>query len=194
MYEIKASATAFDTKETFVGRSIVCFCINNLAIFDNKIILASCCTVRTGSKYFLFDLVDTIFLSALHGKCTCRTSLNTVTTGFAVAVNPFAFTIADNGLETTIHSCNSTSAYNLVTGVDTSVTEDTKAWVIGKEFVTVINFSTLFLTCVTGSIQTILIRIVLKFTVTISRAGETLDIVVRKQKIQCFTSGINDCI
>ena len=94
----------------------------------------------TGSQNFLVDLVWTVFLSALHGQSTCWTGLNTVTTGFTDTFIPFMFIMrTDHRLETTIHCIDRTSSYDFFTGIHTAMTENTKAWIIGKEFIGIID-------------------------------------------------------
>ena len=188
MYEIKASAASLNTEKSLIGRTVISFCINNLTILDQQIILTSCCTVRTGCKHLFVDLICTVVLSSFHGKCTSRTCLHTVSTGFTGTVCPHTFAISDHRLESTFQSSDRTSSYNLITGVDTSVAQDAQTWVIGKEFVGVINLSSALLSFIAGAIQSILICIVLKFTVSIARTGKAVNIVIRQKQIQCLPS------
>ena len=140
MYEIEASAAAFNAEQTFVGWSVCSLCIHNLSVFYEEIILAACCTMRTGSQNLLVNLIWTIFLSALHGQSACRTGLNTVTAGFTDTFIPFMFIMCtDHRLETTIHCIDCTSSYDFLTGIHTAMAENTKAWIIGKKFISIIN-------------------------------------------------------
>ena len=45
----------------------------------------------------------------------------------------------DYGVETTIHGIDRTSSYDFFTGIHAAVAENTQAWIIGKEFVCIIN-------------------------------------------------------
>ena len=149
MYEVKASASSLNTEKSFVGRSVIGFCIYDLAVLDKQVILTSCRTVRAGSKNFLVNLVSTVFLSSFHGERTGRTCLYTVSAGLTGAVCPETFTVSDHRLETTFQSCDRASSYDLVTGVDTSVAQDTEAWIIGEKFVGIIDLSTALCSCIT---------------------------------------------
>ena len=162
MHKIERTAAAFDTEQALVGGSVVSFCIHDLAVFYDQIILAACGTVGTGGQDFLLYLPGTIFLPALRGQSACRTCLHTVSAGFAGPLIPVIVIMrSDHRLKSSVQGIDSSAPYDLVTGVHTSVAQDTFALIICKEFIGIIYTFIVDLALIAGHLNTVLEAILL---------------------------------
>ena len=120
--KVEASAASLDTEQSLIGGSVIGFRIHYLAVLHQYIILAAGRAVGTGGQDLLLHLIGTVFLSPLHGQSACGTCLYAVAAGLTDALIPGILIVsADNGLESTVHGVDGATAYDLFTGIYTSV-------------------------------------------------------------------------